>query len=81
MNLREEVIASMEEEVSRLKGNNGTTNATAASSYNDSQSSIGSSSEDSGSTRSSSNSQDRLSLSAESVGASIECQDDAHKSG
>ncbi|KAK4292200.1 hypothetical protein Pmani_035010 [Petrolisthes manimaculis] len=76
LTLREEVIGSLEEQVGKLKGN---TEATGASSYKDSQSSIASS-DDSGSTRSSSNSQDRLSLS-ESVGASIESQDDAHKSG
>ncbi|XP_071542009.1 uncharacterized protein [Panulirus ornatus] len=73
--LREEVISTHEEELARLKGTDGA----AASSDMASQSSLASSS-DSGSSHSSSNSQDRLSLS-ESLGASVESQDDAHKSG
>ncbi|XP_042240297.1 golgin subfamily A member 6-like protein 22 [Homarus americanus] len=73
--LREEVIRSLEEDVAKLKGTEG-----AVASYcTTSQSSLASSS-DSGSSQGSNNSQDRLSLS-ESVGASVDSQDDAHKSG
>ncbi|XP_050712801.1 trichohyalin-like isoform X3 [Eriocheir sinensis] len=74
--LREEVIKSLNEELARLKESEG---GVPAASYMDSQSSIASSSESTCS-QGSNNSQDRLSLS-ESVGASIDGQDEAHKSG
>ncbi|XP_063885721.1 trichohyalin-like isoform X7 [Scylla paramamosain] len=73
--LKEEMIKTLEEELARLREAEGVP----AASYKDSQSSIASSSESTCS-QGSNNSQDRLSLS-ESVGASIDSQDEAHKSG
>ncbi|XP_045111920.1 trichohyalin-like isoform X2 [Portunus trituberculatus] len=73
--LKEEMIKTLEDELARLRETEGVP----AASYKDSQNSIASSSESTCS-QGSSNSQDRLSLS-ESVGASIDSQDETHKSG
>nr|XP_053646372.1 golgin subfamily A member 6-like protein 22 isoform X5 [Cherax quadricarinatus] len=75
LTLREEVISSLEEELAKLKEVEG---AGPSPSYTASQTSLASTSESSSSQGS--NSQDRLSLS-ESVGLSVDSQDDAHKSG
>ncbi|XP_069167160.1 trichohyalin isoform X6 [Procambarus clarkii] len=75
LTLREEVIASLEEDLTRVKDAEGVV----AASCTTSQTSLASS-HDSSSSHGSTNSQDRLSLS-ESVGASLDSQDDAQKSG